>query len=93
MEVVEGVLNAIRRRQDMALADREASVTHIDHQRHAAAYNVLCELVGDVNALSRAALAESEKPLLCEECGIYPADPPRNLCAGCDAYRDHTGAI
>ena len=30
---------------------------------------------------------------LCEECGIYPADLPSKLCAGCDAYREHTGAI
>ena len=29
----------------------------------------------------------------CIECNIYPADGPNNLCAGCEAYREHTGAI
>jgi hypothetical protein len=27
----------------------------------------------------------------CEECGINWADPPRRICVGCQAYRDHTG--
>lgn len=29
------------------------------------------------------------KPVMCEECGVNPADPPRKTCPGCDAYREH----
>jgi hypothetical protein len=25
----------------------------------------------------------------CEQCGIYAADPPSRLCAGCEAYQAH----
>lgn len=28
---------------------------------------------------------------MCEECGKYPADWPSKLCAGCNAYKEHTG--
>jgi hypothetical protein len=31
------------------------------------------------------------KPPLCKECGKYPADSPSKICAGCQAYREHTG--
>ncbi len=27
---------------------------------------------------------------LCAECGKYPADSSSSLCAGCEAYREHT---
>ena len=30
------------------------------------------------------------KPPICEDCGIYPSDPPSKLCPGCQAYKDHT---
>lgn len=29
------------------------------------------------------------KPPKCEDCGVYPADLPSKLCAGCEAYREH----
>jgi len=29
----------------------------------------------------------------CEDCGKNWADPPSKLCPGCEAYREHTGAI
>ena len=29
----------------------------------------------------------------CEECGKNWANSPSRLCPGCDAYRDHTGAV
>ncbi len=32
-------------------------------------------------------------PEPCAECGQELADPPSSLCPGCDAYRDHTGAM
>lgn len=25
----------------------------------------------------------------CVECGIYPADLPRGICPGCEAYKEH----
>jgi hypothetical protein len=31
--------------------------------------------------------------VMCDECGKYPADLPSKLCSGCEAYREHTGAI
>ncbi len=34
-----------------------------------------------------------QAPPICEECGVHLADPPRKICPGCDAYREHTGAI
>lgn len=38
-------------------------------------------------------LAERQKkpdaPKMCIECGLYPADPPSNLCPGCEAYKEH----
>lgn len=33
------------------------------------------------------------RPRLCEECGVYPADPPSKICPGCEAYREHTGQV
>lgn len=27
---------------------------------------------------------------MCAECGQYKADPPSDVCPGCEAYRDHT---
>ncbi len=33
------------------------------------------------------------RPRLCEDCQQNPADPPGRLCPGCEAYREHTGAI
>lgn len=35
----------------------------------------------------------SDETDMCEDCGKYPADFPSRLCAGCEAYREHTGAI
>jgi hypothetical protein len=29
------------------------------------------------------------RPPVCEECGIYRADPPSKICVGCEAYREH----
>lgn len=29
----------------------------------------------------------------CDDCGVNRADPPSNLCPGCQAYREHTRAI
>jgi hypothetical protein len=29
-------------------------------------------------------------PPVCEECGIYPSDPPSQICVGCEAYKEHT---
>lgn len=26
---------------------------------------------------------------MCSECGVNPADPPGDLCPGCDAYKEH----
>jgi hypothetical protein len=28
-------------------------------------------------------------PVMCDECGIHPADQPSKLCPGCEAYREH----
>jgi hypothetical protein len=30
-----------------------------------------------------------KKPLMCEDCGKYPADYPSRLCPGCEAYQEH----
>ncbi len=38
----------------------------------------------------KAAKATRKKPKPCDECGIYLADPPSQLCPGCQAYREHT---
>lgn len=27
--------------------------------------------------------------VLCEDCGIYPADLPSKHCPGCEAYKEH----
>lgn len=27
---------------------------------------------------------------ICRECGVYPADPPEEICVGCAAYKEHT---
>ena len=32
-------------------------------------------------------------PKLCEDCGKNWADWPSKLCPGCEAYREHTGAL
>lgn len=32
-------------------------------------------------------------PKSCDVCGINPADLPGKLCAGCEAYKEHTGQI
>jgi hypothetical protein len=29
----------------------------------------------------------------CVDCGLNWADPPSQLCPGCEAYREHTGQI
>ena len=34
-----------------------------------------------------------KEPKMCDECGEEYADPPSKLCPGCEAYREHTGAI
>ena len=44
-------------------------------------------------AAQRASRSKSYKPQICDECGKYPADLPSKLCAGCEAYREHTGAM
>jgi hypothetical protein len=31
----------------------------------------------------------SQKPMLCDGCLDNYADPPSNLCPGCQAYREH----
>lgn len=31
------------------------------------------------------------QPSMCAECGVNRADPPSNMCTGCQAYQDHTG--
>lgn len=31
------------------------------------------------------------RPPLCVGCGEYDADPPSDLCPGCEAYKEHTG--
>ncbi len=33
------------------------------------------------------------RPVLCEDCGKNPADPPSRLCPGCEAYCEHTGFV
>ena len=33
------------------------------------------------------------RPKRCDECGTNWADHPSRLCPGCNAYREHTGAI
>lgn len=47
------------------------------------------------NSQAAAENAEPKKrrPRMCDECGVNPADKPSRLCVGCDAYREHTGAI
>jgi rubrerythrin len=32
---------------------------------------------------------KTRQPVMCEECGIYPADLPSKTCPGCAAYREH----
>ncbi len=32
-------------------------------------------------------------PKRCDDCGVNWADYPSKLCPGCEAYREHTGAI
>lgn len=27
--------------------------------------------------------------VMCEECGVYPADLPLPICPGCEAYTEH----
>lgn len=39
----------------------------------------------------RQVLGFPRRPKMCEECGVNPADCPRRICPGCDAYREHTG--
>ena len=34
---------------------------------------------------------DDKLPPLCDECGVNRADPPSNVCPGCEAYREHTG--
>lgn len=31
--------------------------------------------------------------IMCDGCGINPADLPAELCPGCHAYKNHTGAL
>ena len=51
------------------------AVKHIER-----GWNKLCaEIINEIEA----------GPKLCEECGIYPADPPSKVCPGCEAYREH----
>lgn len=48
----------------------------------------------DAKKLEQMGLAKEEPVFiveLCEECGIHYADPPKKICVGCDAYREHTG--
>ena len=28
--------------------------------------------------------------VICQECGVYPADYPSRICPGCEAYHEHT---
>ena len=39
------------------------------------------------------AAARRSLRLLCEDCHKFTRDPPSHLCPGCEAYREHTGAI
>lgn len=39
---------------------------------------------------SRSGDGQSDKAVMCKECGKYPADLPSRLCPGCEAYREHT---
>lgn len=34
--------------------------------------------------------ARRRKPKVCDDCGIYPSDPPSRFCPTCEAYREHT---
>ena len=42
-------------------------------------------------ALARAVIEAMYAIPVCEECGVYRADPPSKICVGCQAYREHTG--
>lgn len=35
------------------------------------------------------ALSSDDGKVLCEECGVYPADLPSKICPGCEAYQEH----
>ena len=38
---------------------------------------------------TKAGKLTAQRPKLCIDCGIYPADPPSSRCPGCEAYREH----
>jgi len=52
--------------------------------------SVITALCEEIDRL-RAELEELRKNAMCEECGVHPTDYPSKYCAGCNAYREHTG--
>lgn len=46
------------------------------------------QMVADSRRYERMKI-NAKRPKLCDECGIYRADPPSKLCPGCQAYREH----
>lgn len=64
----------------------------LDEYYHETADHLVMDWTLRADQIERA-LAETEpkeKPLLCEECGLYPADLPSKICPGCAAYKEHT---
>jgi len=45
--------------------------------------------VSDLTKTKRQASKDERQPVICDECGKYPADLPSSLCPGCEAYQEH----
>ena len=39
--------------------------------------------------MTKARKVKGHQPKMCSKCGQYPADTPSDICAGCEAYKEH----
>lgn len=58
-------------------------------RRAAGTYGRAAKKVGK-QAANQATRKKLKTTHYCIQCGVYPADSPSKLCAGCEAYQEHT---
>jgi hypothetical protein len=74
--------------EEFEAATRALPEGHEDRTKGACSYNWRMACLRELRARA-ARTGKDGGPVMCEECGIYPADQPSKLCPGCEAYREH----
>jgi hypothetical protein len=78
-DILEIVTHALTSWLDHEPADLAGARTAIEQRLRA-----------EIEATGTFVPVERALPPMCDDCGVNRSDPPSKLCAGCEAYRDHT---